>query len=174
MSAHLETSAHPTPEPRGELRLNLVAQPDGQTLDGGWWPYSRDLILEMADLARNFPKERGRIVRAAYSPRDWDTAPRRVTAGAEIVKLGPAPGEETHEITLETASHEVLTLLVIPPSFTSYQGAEALLAAATPGNRHHGADVLVEVTDQHDADPAQRWPVAEDGIPRQSLTSSST
>jgi len=174
MSARPETSAHPTLEPRGELRLNLVAEPDGQTLDGGWWPYSRDLVLEMADLARNFPKERGRIVHASYSPRDWDTAPRRVMAGAEVVKIGPAPGDETHEIILETARHEQLTLLVIPPAFTSYQGAEALLAAATPGNQHRGADVLVEVTDQHDADPAQRWPVAEDGVPRPSLAGSNT
>jgi hypothetical protein len=145
----------------------LVTPSDEQTLDGGWWPYSRDLTREMVELAQNFPRERGRVVRAAYCSTDWDGAPLRVTAGPDVVRLGPSLGEERHEITLDTAHHGQLTLLVIPPGFTSYQGSEALLAAATPGNRHRGAELLLEVTNQHDADPAERWQVAEDGVPSQ-------
>jgi hypothetical protein len=170
MSAHTDTSARPKHQRRGELRLTLVTPSDEQTLDGGWWPYSRDLTREMVELAQNFPRERGRIVRAACCSTDWDGAPQRVTAGPDVIKLGPSLGDEPHEITLETAHHGTLTLLVIPPGFTTYQGSEALLAAATPGNRHRGVEVLLEVTNQHDADPAERWPVVEDE-PSQGVTS---
>ena len=42
--------------------------PGRDHLDGGWWPQSRDLAVELADLVDHFPQAHGRIQRAVYSP----------------------------------------------------------------------------------------------------------
>lgn len=147
------------------MRLRISDHPGRDRLDGGWWPYSRDLVLEMSELVRHFPPVHGRIVRAVYSRPDWDTTPRRVVAGPQVVAMGSFLGEESHVIILETADRGRLKLLVVPPNFTAGQGAEALLAASTPGNAHLGPDVLVTVTDQHETDPADWWGRSEDGTP---------
>lgn len=164
MSATSEISS--TPVTRGDLRLRMVAHAGRQSLDGGWWPYSRDLICELRDLAQGFPDEHGRITRALYSPPDWDTSPRRVDLGTKILKVGSFPEDDTHVIVVQTANRERLTLLVVPPSFTPAQGEEALLAASTPRNAHSGTEVLGNVTDDHDAVPAERWTRSEDGTPQ--------
>ncbi len=161
MSASIESP----PSPRGDLRLRMVDQPGRHRLDGGWWPYSRDLVLEMTELVRSFPREHGRITRALYSRPDWDTAPHRIDLGTSRLKVGSFPDDDTHVVVVQTANRERLTLLVVPPRFTQAQGDEALLAAATPGNDHAGSEVLLEVTNSHDVDPADRWGRAEDGTP---------
>jgi hypothetical protein len=51
----------------------------------------------------------------------------------------------------------VLHILVVPPEFTTGQGEEALLAAATSGNAHSAADLLAEVVDSPDVDPRDHW-----------------
>jgi hypothetical protein len=126
-------------------------------LDGGWWPHSRDLAIELADLVDNFPARLGRIVRALHSPPDWDRAPRRVPVAGGYVDVGSLPGDDGHLMHLTTSARIVLRVLVVPPGFTEDQGVEALLAAATPGNDHSAADLLEEVTDSPDVDPMDHW-----------------
>lgn len=135
----------------------MVDQAGPHTLDGGWWPYSRDLILEMGDLGRNFPGEHGPIISAVYSRTDWDTAPRVAAAGPRVIRMESSTSDDTRVVTLHTRAGGRLTLLVVPPSFTTGQGDEALLAAATPGNDHSAAEVLREVTNHHDSDPGIYW-----------------
>src|SRR5690349_3595217 len=60
-------SAIDTPS-RGPLRLRMTEHPGRSYLDGGWWPQSRDLSRELADLVDHFPGAFGRIVRAVISP----------------------------------------------------------------------------------------------------------
>lgn len=155
----MSATTHPStiPADRGELRLRLVGQAGRHRLDGGWWPYSRDLATELRQLVDGFPTDRGRIARAVFSRPDWETSPRKVDLQSRFMKVGSFPADDTHVLIVQTASGERLTLLVIPPSFTDPQGAEALLAAATPGNAHSGTEVLAEVTNNHDADPDDRW-----------------
>ena len=126
-------------------------------LDGGWWPQSRDLTVELADLVDHFPSECGRIVRAVFSPPDWDPAPRHVPVAGGHIKVGSFPRDDTHLIELKTSDRTVLHVLVVPPAFSAGQGAEALLAATTPGNAHAAGDLLSVVSEHHDADPADHW-----------------
>ena len=126
-------------------------------LDGGWWPQSRDLAVELADLVNHFPSECGHIVRALFSPPDWDPAPRQVPVAGRYVKVGSFPRDDTHLIDLKTSDRTVLHVLVVPPSFSDDQGAEALLAAATPGNSHTAGDLLSVVAEHRDIDPADHW-----------------
>lgn len=154
----------PAADPGG-LRLRLVESPGSQSLDGAWWPHSRDLTRELTHLVREFPRAHGRITRALFSRPDWDTAPRRVDLGTRILKVGSFPNDDTHVIVVTTTDRRRITLLVVPPGYTEAQGAEAMLAASTPRNAHSGSEVLVEVTDNHDADPGDEWIRSEDGTP---------
>lgn len=139
----------------------MAADGDGNQVDGGWWPHSRDLAVELADLVDHFPARLGRVVRALISPPDWDPAPRRIPIAGGYVKVGSFPGDDTHLIQLRTSDRTLLRLLVVPPGFTVGHGEEALLAAGTTGNAHSATDLLEEVIRHPRIDPANHW--SDDG-----------
>lgn len=126
----------PPPLTRGPLRLHLA---DGQSLgapDGAWWPQSRNLQAEAADLVDHFPESAGYIYRLLFSRPDWDESTldtgrgvRRVTAGRGPVKCGSFPGDDTHRMVLTMSSGRRLSLVVIPSDTEPAEG-ERLLAAA--------------------------------------------
>lgn len=142
------------------LRLAMGATVGHDRLDGGWWPHSRDLSVELADLVDNFPQEHGRVVRAVYSPADWDDAPRRVAVRGRAVKVGKSPKDDTHVMYLTTSSGAVCCLLVIPSGYDEAQGTEALLASSTSGNHHSAGDLLRVVTNELPVDPSGQWTTA--------------
>jgi hypothetical protein len=76
------------------------------------------------------------------------------------------PRDDTHVIFLTTSNRGLYCLLVIPSGFTPAQGSEALLAAATHGNRHSAGDLLERVTDELPVDPAGFWATQNDDVPR--------
>ena len=145
------------PAPRTPLRLRLSAHPGRGTLDGGWWPRSRNLATELTELATYFPPRAGLIVRAAFSPPDWDATPRRVHVGGGQVTVEPFPHDDTHVIVLTTSDGTVLRVLVVPPAMSSDQGDEALLAASSDGYTHSARCLLDEVAATPDVDPADYW-----------------
>jgi hypothetical protein len=135
----------------------MSAHPGRGTLDGGWWPQSRDLTLELTDLASHFPPESGRVVRALFSPPDWDYAPRRLHVGSGQVKVGSFPHDDTHIMVLTTSDRTVLRVLVVPPAMTDAQGDEALLAASSEAYAHSAASLLDEVGATPDVNPSDHW-----------------
>jgi len=144
--------------PTSSLRLKLgAARPGRDRLDGGWWPHSRDLATEFAQLVDNFPQERGRIMRAVYSPPDWDDLPRRVAVRGRLVKVGYFPRDDSHVVSVRTFDRVTYDLLVVPPGFSAAQGEEALLASSTAGNTHTAGELLDAVTNEHEVDPARVW-----------------
>jgi hypothetical protein len=127
------------PSTTSSLRLRLASPDASGSLDGGWWPRSRDLAVELPDLIANFPPEAGRIVRALISPPDWEESPRRIPLRrGGIAKVGSFPRDDTHVVHLNTAAH---TVLVVPPNSDDAQGA-ALLDAAGAGNRAKAVKLL--------------------------------
>lgn len=159
----MSTSIEPTrpseaaPPSRVPLRLRMTQLAGKDHLDGGWWPQSRDLAVELADLVDHFDPQYGRVVRALFSPPDWDPAPRRIPVARGYVKVGSFPKDDTHLIKLTTTDRIVLDVLVVPPGYTEAQGAEALLAAATRGNAHSATALLHEVTDHPSVDARDLW-----------------
>ena len=117
---------------RQPLRLRLSDPDQPQLLDGGWWPQSRNLTVEMADLVDHYPTERARIVKARFSPHDWEDAPKRVPTARGYIDTGGFPRDDTHVMILTTSDRRKLCLLVIPPNLTQSQGEAALEAAVTP------------------------------------------
>jgi hypothetical protein len=157
-TSHTPSTASGT---RAPLRLALTPGDRKQVLDGAWWPHSRDLPTELADLVDHFPTERARISRVVFSPPDWDGAQRRVQVEGRHVKAGSFPSDDTHVVVLRTSDRTYLTLLVVPPTYTTTQGEEAMLAAATPGNHHSASALLTEATEHDDTDTDDHW--SDDG-----------
>ncbi|MEI7057450.1 DUF5994 family protein [Nocardioides sp. CCNWLW239] len=116
------------------LRLRLDNSFSSGPLDGAWWPQSRDLQDEAADLIDHFPHPVGRISRLLFSRPDWDSvagAPsvRKVRAARGIVKVGSFPSDDTHLIVLSMATGDRLRLLVVPHD-TAPEHAERIMAQA--------------------------------------------
>lgn len=117
---------------RTPLRLQFPEQGLKMPLDGVWWPQSRNLTVELADLVNNFPADRGRVVRATFSPPDWEDEPRRVPIARGYVQVGSSPHDDTHVMMLRTSEREEICLLVVPPGMSPEQGEAAMVAAVTP------------------------------------------
>ena len=108
------------------LRLELRPQPHAEHVAGAWWPQSRDLLTEVADLVDHFPDAAGRISRVLYSPPDWDAPHRRVPTARGVVKAGSFPRDDTHLMVLSMADHTKLRLRVVPPGADETTGRQAL------------------------------------------------
>ncbi|MFC7495806.1 MULTISPECIES: DUF5994 family protein [unclassified Nocardioides] len=159
----MSTPNAPAPDPesaersRTPLRLRLAEHADGDSLDGGWWPHSRDLTVELADLVDQFPPQCGRIERALFSAPDWESAPRRIAVAAGYVDVEAFLRDDAHLMHLTTVDGSLVRLLVVPPEVTDQQGEEALLAAATSGNAHSASSLLDTAREHPDVDPQDLW-----------------
>jgi hypothetical protein len=124
-------------------------------VDGAWWPRSRDLNREAADLVDHFPAERGRINRLLFSRPDWDESSkdgrgvRSIAAARGRVKVGSFPSDDTHVMILQLSDGKRLTLLVVPPQHP--MGQQAMAIAADPWNRLPAAAILASGSGKGDA-----------------------
>ncbi|MGZ6753665.1 MAG: DUF5994 family protein [Nocardioides sp.] len=131
---------------RSPLRLSLQEHPGASPVEGAWWPWTRDLQDESADLVDHFPRSVGYIDRLLFSRPDWDLGdgdvPRKIRAARGPVKVGSFPRDDTHLMVLRLASGRRVRLVVVPAS-TSEAGARALLArAGTADNQRDAARLL--------------------------------
>jgi hypothetical protein len=122
------------------VRLRLSPTPGKSALDGAWWPQSRDLAFELADLVDHLPAEHGRVHRALYSRPDWDTEPHRVAVARGVLRAGSFPRDDTHVMMLRMSTRTDLRLLVVPPGHST--GDQAMRLAADPANRWTAAQIL--------------------------------
>jgi hypothetical protein len=114
--------------------------PSSSAADTGvWWPQSRDLQVEAADLVDHFPPQVGRIDRLLFSRTDWDDpiangrGVRRIRARRGAVKVGSFPSDDTHLMILVLASGRRLSLRVIA-SVTDPVEADRQLQALRRGS----------------------------------------
>lgn len=141
-SANTPTSVPGVGEPL-RIRLRDASPP---RLDGVWWPRSRDLQAEAADLIDNFPVgEHGRVYRLLYSRPDWDDSVvagrgvRTVQARRGPVKVGSFPSDDTHLMIVTMATGRRLRLLVVPSSTDPGEADRRLLAVAEAGRMTDGS-----------------------------------
>ena len=142
---------------RQPLRLRMAEHSEKTPLDGGWWPQSRDLTTELADLVDHFPAELGRIVRVIFSPPDWDDAPRRVPTKRGYVKVGFDAADDTHVMVLMTSERRELCVLVVPSELSRAKGEEALTAAVTPGYASSPGALLTAVRESPEPEQGEHW-----------------
>jgi hypothetical protein len=164
----MATSSKITPTPASTprtpegLRLRLSDEGSPDRVDGAWWPRSRDLQREAADLVDNFPAGAGRISRMLFSRPDWDDSSRdgrgvrSILAARGAVKVGSFPSDDTHLMILTMSSARRLRLLVIPSDTPQAEAEERLSAAARPRTDHDttASDQRVDVARWDDEHPA--------------------
>ena len=133
----MTTPTHLVPSPptsaadRVPLRLQLD-QPMGEgALDGSWWPQSRDLSLELADLVDNFPIALGEVHRVVFSRPDWDTAPHRVRVARGLIKVGSYPREDNHQLWLWMSTRSMIRLAVTAPEGFPWSRTSTRLATSS-------------------------------------------
>ena len=125
-------TSHGAPE---ALRLSLSDEASNDQVDGSWWPRSRDLQREAAELVDQFPASHGRISRLLFSRPDWDESSvdgrgvRSIRAARGKVKTGSFPSDDTHLMVLTMSSGRRLKLVVIPSDTPQAEGQERLSAA---------------------------------------------
>jgi hypothetical protein len=115
------------------LRLRLNPGVGQGSLDGSWWPQSRDLPLEIADLVDNFPAALGQVRRVVFSRPDWDTSPHRVRVARGLMKVGSYPHDDTHQVWLAMMSAETLIRLSVTPPEGSPRPTSPTLVATPAG-----------------------------------------
>lgn len=131
---------------RVPLRLSMADGFHAGPVDGAWWPQSRDLKVEAADLVDHFPGQAGHVSRLLYSRPDWDpssgAAVRKVRVRRGFVKVGSFPSDDTHLMVVVLASGTRLRLVVIPNSFDDDEAGRVMAAAADEANDLTAADLL--------------------------------
>ncbi len=153
MSTSQSSQRRTTTAPGLSLRLVLKDRAVTGSLDGIWWPQSRDIAVEVRDLVNNFPD--GRISRVLFSRPDWDTHPRTVQLGGRRMKTGSFPSDDTHLIVLTMTDHAVLRLLIVPPD---HAAGELLMRLDLAGLDHHDARALLATGGAASGfDPADQW-----------------
>lgn len=139
------------------LRLLMSSSVGRGAMDGAWWPQSRDLQIELADLVDHFPKEIGQIGHAVYSTPDWLPAPRRIKVARGFIKADSFPRDDTHLILLRTPGGEFLRVMVVPPASTPDVAHSAMKIAATPTNLDSAGAILVGAGQRETAVAAAGW-----------------
>lgn len=146
----------PAPQDRSPVRLTLADAFGHGPLDGAWWPHTRDLQTEAAQLIDGFPAIRGRIDHIVYSRPDWDTTSRRIKVERGTIKAGSFPRDDTHVILLSMAGKHLLRLLVVPPD-TPHADAQVMLTRAATRTNRDDALTLLQDDDDVDVAPSDIW-----------------
>lgn len=129
------------------LRLALRDGPRSRAVDGAWWPRSRDLAVEVADLVDHFPSDVGRISRLLFSRPDWEPGDDgesvlAVRAGRGMVKVGSFPDDDTHVVVLKMSTGEPLRLLVVPADLDAELAPRVMALAADATNTRSPRSLL--------------------------------
>ncbi len=150
----MTTPTHPSPSApdvdRVPLRLDMNQTMGDGAVDGSWWPQSRDLSLELADLVDHLPVALGEIHRVVFSRPDWDTAPHQVRVARGPLKVGSYPRHDNHQVWLRTSTGNTMRLSVTAPEGSPRSGADS--PPAPPSQPMDASDVD---GDEGGADP--RW-----------------
>jgi hypothetical protein len=130
------------------LRLKPKAATTGY-VDGGWWPRSRDLAVELPGLLAVLAVRLGRIERVSYHLTDWPPTVRKISCGGSVVQLAGYRMQHADTVDVLGARQRV-TLLVVPPEASAPTAQAALMTAGHRGNTDHVEALLrsVRITSQ--------------------------
>lgn len=143
------------------LRLKPKAPTTGH-VDGAWWPYSTDLMVELPQLLRVISVRLGSIDRVGYRVSEWRSGSRRMLFPDNLARLNWSLHQPCNTISVEGEHGSVLTLLVVPPETEPHAAHTSMMTAAAPGNTKTVNQLLSvdtpDVLQRADAFAAQsRW-----------------
>src|SRR5581483_7160017 len=138
-------AAASTPRASDGLRLKR-RDPTGADgfVDGGWWPHSLDLSVELPQLLAELSSAGHDVAQVIYNPTAWKPAPRTLAAAGRSVTLAPSTGQDAASISLVDRSGSKRTDLVVVPPRTDLRVAERVLALAGLGGDLRRAVGIIE------------------------------
>ncbi|MDF5754616.1 DUF5994 family protein [Spongiactinospora sp. TRM90649] len=119
------------------LRLNALLGRRG-TVDGAWWPRSRNAAAELPALIAVVDQRLAQItMRIGLHADGWDDTPQHVPAPGRRIRVGWFRRANAHLISLVSMGAEPIRLLVIPPDTAAGPAAAALTLSVdgAPGQR---------------------------------------
>jgi Family of unknown function (DUF5994) len=126
-----------------ELRILLDSTLSRGTLDGAWWPRSKNPVVELPALINGLAEQVGPITRVALNVTAWDSNPKRIVVGGRTVRLGWFTVLDPDTVSLTRSRGEHIDLLVVPPESGSFFAVTAMAMAADSQNMARPAAILV-------------------------------
>ncbi|HEU5356602.1 MAG TPA: DUF5994 family protein [Actinocrinis sp.] len=114
------------------LRLRDPSAADG-FVDGGWWPRSLDLSVELPPLVAELDRAGHEVTRITYNPAAWNPAPSVLAGPGRPVTLQGSAQQAAVSVSLADTSGAKRTELVVVPAHTDPRVAQRVLALARLG-----------------------------------------
>lgn len=140
-----------TANPR--LQLKPVHRSAG-FVQGGWWPLTDKLHVELQHLLAALSSRSGTIERVIYDETNWAPASMRMEFRGHSVILEPS-NTSPNTLVLSGKKFGTLVLLVVRPDTDSAAAYVAVMAAADPNDRSTADELLaIAMRADHDGRPA--------------------
>jgi hypothetical protein len=119
---------------RDHPRLAVRLSDARHTFDGAWWPHSRSLATELAELFAGWPVGAGHISRVFVARPDWDDLPTTVVIPGRrgAVKIGLLPADTKDQLVLIMLDGQRRSIAVLPSTATETVAAHHLRAFGGP------------------------------------------
>jgi hypothetical protein len=154
----------PADRPTHTLRLRLkpkTTKPTGY-VDGGWWPRSRDLTVELPELVRVLGVRLGGVTRVAFPLGAWRTAPRTIVVDARAIALEGFNSQDQHVLHVSGPDRQRISVLVIPPDTLTVAAHGAMMMASRRDNADRPITILAEMGVVPDESHGRLWLVRDD------------
>ena len=139
------------------------------SLDGAWWPRSRDVTTQLPSLLAALPGQIGRITRVSLNMRMWDPTPNRVPTATRILKVGWFTVIDPDLLTLSDAEGHRILLAVVPPETATDVAERALSIASGKSVSLTPAEVLAMAGESIGTNPDSHASEAPDNSLRRTL-----
>jgi hypothetical protein len=119
-----------------DVRVSLRADAGSadSPFDGGWFPRSRDLAVEVPELVAELDRRGVRVERFTYPLDPWLPAPRKLVVSGRVVRTGGFRSMDPQVVCLTwDGGRRRADLLVVPPETDVLTGARALRLAVRRG-----------------------------------------
>jgi len=139
------SSTRTTPTDQRGLALRLRMKPPGAALgsvDGGWWPWSDDLVAELPVLVAALGARVGPVNRVSYHLDTWGTMARKAPVDGRMVRFEGFRSIDRHTVVVIGSDHRRVSLLVVPPDAPEGAARAALRSAAGHDSTASVADIL--------------------------------
>jgi hypothetical protein len=127
------------------LRMRSATERGG-FVDGGWWPRSTELGVELPPLLSVLFAEGYQVHRVSYNLVGWQSPPRLTVEGF-VVRLGGFRGQSRHSMSLlDNSSNSAvvsrLEIVIVPPETDAVIAERILLLAGRDGGRLRAAEIV--------------------------------
>jgi len=110
-------------------------------VQGGWWPLTNQLYIELRHLLSALSSGSGTIERVIYDENSWASASLRMEFRGHSVILEPST-TSPNTLTISGKKFGTLALLVVPPDTDPVAAHAAVMAAADPDDVSTAEELL--------------------------------